>query len=102
MENFIFCAAATRLVFKVPSNIYDFFCENSYLLLAINYFRKEAQSETFESKKAAQKTDIPIKIVTEILDIISHFLYHNFDNSLSCPTFPTGMKYAEVTPIHKK
>ena len=46
--------------------------------------------------------DISIKIVKENVDIISHFLYHNFNNSLSCSTFPTGMKYADVTPIHKK
>ena len=55
-----------------------------------------------KSKKASQKTDIPIKIVKENVDIISHFLYHNFNNSLSCSTFPTGMKYADVTPIRKK
>ena len=55
-----------------------------------------------KTKKASQKTDIPIKIVKENVDIISHFLYHNFNNSLSCSTFPTGMKYADVTPIHKK
>ena len=36
-----------------------------------------------KSKKASQKTDIPIKIVKENVDIISHFLYHNFNNSLS-------------------
>ena len=55
-----------------------------------------------KAKKASQKTDNPIKIVKENVDIISHFLYHNFNNSLSCSTFPTGMKYADVTPIHKK
>ena len=55
-----------------------------------------------KSKKASQKTVIPIKIVKENVDIISHFLYLNSNNSLSCSTFPTGMKYADVTPIHKK
>ena len=29
-------------------------------------------------------------------------MYHNFNNSLSCSPFPTGIKYAEVTTIHKK
>ena len=33
-----------------------------------------------KTKKASQKTDIPIKIVNENVDIISHFLYHNFNN----------------------
>ena len=55
-----------------------------------------------KTKKASQMTDITIKIVKENVDIISHFLYHNFNNSLSCSTFPTGMKYADVTPTHKK
>ena len=54
-----------------------------------------------KNKKASQKTDIP-KVVKENVDITSHFLYHDFNNSLSCCTFPTGMKYADVTPIHKK
>ena len=53
-------------------------------------------------RKVSQKTDIPVRIIKENLDIVSYFLYHNFNNSLSCSTFPTAMKYGEVTPIHKK
>ena len=53
-------------------------------------------------RKVSQKTDIPVRIIKENIDIVSYFLYHNFNNSLSCSTFPTAMKYAEVTPIHKK
>ena len=43
-----------------------------------------------KNKKASQKIDIPIKS------------YHNFNSSFSCSAFPSGMKYADVTPIHKK
>ena len=53
-------------------------------------------------RKVSQKTDIPVRIIKEKIDIVSYFLYHNFNNSLPCSTFPTAMKYAEVTPIHKK
>ena len=53
-------------------------------------------------RKVSQKTDIPVRIIKENIDIVSYFLYHNFNNSLSCSTFPAAMKYAEVTPIHKK
>ena len=35
-------------------------------------------------------------------DLISCFQHYNFNNSLSCSTFPTAMKYADVKPIHKK
>ena len=60
--------------------------------------RQPINERTFCTKS----TFIPIKIVKENVDIISHFPYHNFNNSLSCSTFPTAMKYADVTPIHKK
>ena len=53
-------------------------------------------------RKVSHKTDIPIRIIKENIDIVSYFLYHNFNNTLSCSTFPTAIKYAEVTPIHKK
>ena len=29
-------------------------------------------------------------------------MYHNYNNTLSCSTFATGMKYVDVTSIHKK
>ena len=65
---------------------------------------KETEKEVnkLNIKKASQKSDIPLKNIKENVDIISHFLYHNFNNSLSCATFPTSMKYADVIPIHKK
>ena len=53
-------------------------------------------------RKVSQKIDIPVRIIKENIDIVSYFLHHNFNNSLSCSTFPTAMKYAEVRPIHKK
>ena len=72
----------------------------SFNFISHDYILKELNN--LKSKKASQKIGIPIKIVKENVDIISHFLYHNFNNSLSCSTFPTGMKYADVTPTHKK
>ena len=74
-------------------------------LLCFNFISHDdtlKELHKLKSSKASQKTDIPIKIVKKTVDLISHFLYHNFNNSLSCSTFPTGMKYADVTPIDKK
>ena len=67
-------------------------------------FHEETEKElnNLKIKKTPQKSDTPLKIIKENVDIISHFLYHNFNNSLSCATFPTSMKYADVIPIHKK
>ena len=53
-------------------------------------------------RNISQKADITVKIIKENIDIGSYFLYHKFNSSFSCSTFPTGLKYAEVTPIHKK
>ena len=75
-------------------------CSFSFNFISHDDIVKELNK--LKTKTASQKTDIPIKIVKENVDIVSHFLHHNFDNSLSCSIFPTGMKYADVTPIHKK
>ena len=67
-----------------------------------SYEETEKKINNLKIKKASQKSNIPVKIIKENVDIISYFLCHNFNNSLSCATFPASMKYADVTPIHKK
>ena len=66
-------------------------------------FTEETEKEVnnLKIKKASQKLDIPLKIIKENVDIISYFIFDNSNNSLSCATFPTSMKYADVIPIHK-
>ena len=46
-------------------------------------FHKETEKEVdnLKIKKALQKSDIPLKIIKENIDIMSYFLYHNFNNS---------------------
>ena len=39
----------------------------------------EKKVNNFKIKKASQKLDIPLKIIKENIDIISYFLYHNFN-----------------------
>ena len=67
-----------------------------------SYEKTVKEVNTLKIRKISQKTDIPVRIIKENIDIASYFLYHTFNNSLSCSTFPAAMKYAEVTPIHKK
>ena len=62
----------------------------------ISHWDTVKELNKLKSKKTLQKTDVPIKIAKENVDIISHFLYHNLNKSLSCSTFPTGIKYADV------
>ena len=57
-------------------------------------------------KKAWQATDIPVKIMVKIIkenkDVISLYVFHNFNNPLSSCTFPTALKYDDVRPAFKK
>ena len=65
---------------------------------------KETEKEVnnLKIKKASKKSDIPVKIIKENVDNILYLLYHHCNNFLLCVTFPTTMKYDDVTPIHKK
>ena len=62
----------------------------------------EKEVNNLKIKKASQKSNIPLKIIENNVGIVSYFLYHNFDNSLSCATFSASMKYADVIRIHEK
>ena len=42
----------------------------------------------------SKNPDIPVRIIQENIDVVSHFLFNNSNNSLSCSTFATAMKYA--------
>ena len=53
-------------------------------------------------KKACQESDIPVKIIKENLDIVSNFVYNNFNNSLFSSNFPSHLKNATINPIFKK
>ena len=53
-------------------------------------------------KKVSQALDIPVKIVKENKNLISYFVYNNFNNALSSLQYPNGLKYADVTPVFEK
>ena len=52
--------------------------------------------------KASQDSDIPTKIIKVNTDIFAEVLYNVFNRSLELGEFPSGMKLANVTPMHKK
>ena len=53
-------------------------------------------------KKASQYSDIPAKIIKENLDIFSNFICESINNSIKSSIFPSCLKHADVTPLHKK
>ena len=53
-------------------------------------------------KKDCEESDISVKIIKENLDIVSSFVYNNFNNSMFGSTFPPYLKNSNITPILKK
>ena len=55
-----------------------------------------------DKNKASQHSDIPIKIIKENLDFFVGFLCTNINSSFKSSSFPSCLKMADVTPLHKK
>ena len=41
-------------------------------------------------KSACQEHDIPVKLIKSNKDLFSHFIHHNFNNSLFISNFPSN------------
>ena len=72
-------------------------------------FRPITKSEIYKEilnldiSKASQDSDIPTKIIKANADIFTEiFLFTEFERSLEIDNFPTSMKLANVTTVHKK
>ena len=55
-----------------------------------------------DTNKAIQTTDIPTKLIIEKSDSFANFIFDNLNNCISYSIFPTSMKNAIITPVHKK
>ena len=75
----------------------------------INFCFKEVSIEEIQkeilnlnNKKASQNSDIPTKIIKENSDIFEKVLCSFINDSIKSFTFPSCLKEADVTPVHKK
>ena len=55
-----------------------------------------------DNKKACQEHNIPVKWIKSNKHLFSHFIYHNFNNSLFSSNFPSNLKAADILPTQKK
>ena len=58
--------------------------------------------QRLNSKKACQGSDIRVKIIKENIDIITDFIYNDFNTSLFSSYFPSNLKNADITPVFLK
>ena len=52
--------------------------------------------------KASQKSDIPIKIIHDNVDIFADFIAESFKGAIKTSNFSNCLKLADITPLHKK
>ena len=55
-----------------------------------------------DKNKASQHSDIPIRIIKEDLDIFADILCTDINSPFKSSSFPSCLKMADVTPLHKK
>ena len=55
-----------------------------------------------KANKAIQNTEIPTKLIEENLDIFADFIFENLNDSIPQSVFPSALKLANITPVHKK
>ena len=53
-------------------------------------------------KEVSQATGVLVRIIKENKDLVSFYVFHNFNNALSSCSFPTALKYADLWPASKK
>ena len=60
------------------------------------------QNFIFCAVKAAQSTDVPVKILKDNADTFADYFCGFCNESLNCCKFPSILKRANVTPVFKK
>ena len=55
--------------------------------------------QKLKSKKPCHGNDIPVKIIQEKINIITDFIYNNFNNSLFSSYSPSNLKIADITLV---
>ena len=55
-----------------------------------------------KNNKASQKSDIPIRIIKDNIDIFADFLCETVNCTIKTSNFPSCLKLADITPLHEK
>ena len=58
--------------------------------------------QKLKSKKTCQISDIPVKIIKENINVITDFIYNNFNKHCLVHIFHQILKNADITPVFKK
>ena len=76
--------------------------KNSFSFIRIERDEVLKEIRRLDSTKACQDTDIPTKIIKDNAELFTDFLHPSINECLESALFPTFLKNANITPIHKK
>ena len=68
----------------------------------VSFKEIETEIRLWKLNKASQYSDIPTTIIKENSDLFSNFIWESIKNSIKSSIFPSCLKHADVTPLHKK
>ena len=68
----------------------------------VSFNEVETAIRLLKLNKASQYSDIPTKTIKKNSDIFSNFICESINNSIKSSIFPSCLKHADVTPLHKK
>ena len=68
----------------------------------VSFKEVETEIRLLKLNKASQYSDILTKFIKENSDIFSSFICESINNSIKSSIFPSCLKHADVTPLHKK
>ena len=68
----------------------------------VSFNEVETAIRLLKLNKASQYSDIPTKTIKKNSDIFSNFICESINNSIKSSVFPSCLKHADVTPLHKK
>ena len=75
------------------------------LSFSFKYFTRNKianEIQNLDSEKACQESEIPVKLIQNSLDVISPFIYKNFNNSLFSSCFPSELKKCKCDTCFQK
>ena len=70
--------------------------------VSVNKSKTIKEIQKLDTGKACQESDSTAQIIKENIDIVSNFVFNNFNNLLFSSSFPSKLKNANATPILKK
>ena len=68
----------------------------------VNNEKIEREIMRLNKNKASQKSDIPIRIIKDNVDIFADFLCETVNFTIKTSNFPSCLKLADITPLYKK